>query len=346
MNPASTPDELNYYPFAGVYHDEDEQFFGPLTVGSITYYPQLYFENTTANMAQPTPAVFEEVTGLYEVFWERNIENLITRPKIKTALFHLTSQDISDLTFQKLIYIENSESSTYWVINKIVDYKPAMNQMTKVELYEWALGKPRRKSHQRLGQEYGPDKDSGIGQVGSNKRRLEINFASELGITNVKRFQSDKTPNIALNSPVIPLTPEAEANLAGHPENKRWTIQSGTGAKTTSRKSNNTFNIGNNNTVKAGSGAITIGTNNNLVNQKGIIIGNNASGWTTTPQPIEFHTGQKHPALVISSTGEVLEGGGGAIIFEDSSGNFVEVFTEVDVLGEKSYKKILMSRKL
>lgn len=348
MNPSATPELLNYYPFAGVYCDEDETYFGSLTVNSILYYPQLYYQDVDANMVQPTPINWPVCHGLYEVFWARNINNLISRPKIKSAKFHLTAADISALKFQKLIYIENSESATYWIINKVVDFKPAQSQMTKVELFEWSLAKPRRKSSikKRGGQEYGPDKDSGIGQVGSNKRRLDVNFAGELGIaaTNTgARLNSHTTPNLVQTSPIKTLTNKQEEIKAADPNNLRWKLQNTSGALTTTRVTNKSFNIGTNN-VKQNSGKITIGQNNKGTNNSDIIIGKDNQIVSTNQNVIEFHVGKKNPALVISQKGEVLEGGGGVVYFEDASGNIVELMTKTDFMGEVNYKKVLKSR--
>lgn len=318
-NPSNAADELNYYPFAGVYCDEDETYFGDLTVGTIAYYPQLYFQDVLANMAQPTPATFATCEGLYRVFWERNIENLITRPKIKTAWFHLTAQDISDLEFQKLIYIENSEAPTYYIINKIVDYKPASNQMTKVELFEWSLAKPRKQLHSRLGQEYGPSYDSGIGQVGSNKVRLMRNFASELGIVNVGKLEISKQSNLTLNNPLTPTNYNVEQSQADNPNNSKWSYVDTTGQITTNPLTSKSFNIGNENNIKNRNGVV-IGNNNIIQNNpNGIIIGNNANSWKRNGSPIEFHVGTQSPALVIDPNGNVLAGGGGEVLLERCS---------------------------
>ena len=349
MNPSASPDELNYYPFAGVYCDEDEAYFGDLTIGGITYYPQLYYQNVEANMVEPTPATWPICNGLYEVFWERNINNLISRPTIKSAKFHLTSADISDLKFQRLVYIENSESATYYIINKVVDFKPAQSQMTKVELFEWSLAKPRTKAGiKRLGgQEYGPDRDSGIGQIGTNKNRLETNYASELGITGTNsgtRINSHTTPNLVQTSPIVTLTPKQEEIKSDDPNNLRWKLQNTTGALTTTRITNKSFNIGNN-VVQQNTGKITIGQNNKGINSADIVIGkNNQSVSSINNNVVEFHTGQAYPALVINEQGEVLEGGGGVVFFEDTSGNFVELVTKTEFAGNVNYKKVLKTR--
>jgi hypothetical protein len=347
QNPSAAPDELNYYPFAGVYCDEDETYFGQLTIGSIDYYPQLYFEDVLANMAQPTPATFATCDGLYKVFWERNIENLLTRPKIKTAMFKLNAQDISDMEFQKLIYIENSESVTYYIINKIVDYKPSKNELTKVELFEWTLAKPRKSTHgHTLGQEYGVSYDTGIGQIGTNKVAHMKNYSSNLGLTNVNRLKISQQSNLTLNSPLDVTGIDPVQEKTDTPTNPKWEIVDTTGQKTTNPNSGKSYNIGNNNRMKNG-GGVVIGNNNSRRNLgNGIVIGQNSNGWDRKKgNNIIFDVGQANPALVIDGRGNVLEGGGGAIVFQDSSGNFIEVYTEVktDWGQNTEYRKVLKS---
>ena len=46
---------------------------------------------------------------------------------------NLKSQDIINLDFRKLIFFDGS----LWRINKIVDYSPAKNITTKVEVIQW-----------------------------------------------------------------------------------------------------------------------------------------------------------------------------------------------------------------
>jgi hypothetical protein len=106
---------------------------------------------------------------------------------------------------------------------------------------------------------------------------------------------------------------------------------------------NKSFNIGTNN-VKQNSGKITIGQNNKGTNNSDIIIGKNNQIVSTSQNVIEFHVGKKNPTLVISQKGEVLEGGGGVVYFEDASGNIVELMTKTDFMGEVNYKKVLKSR--
>ena len=55
-------------------------------------------------------------------------------PKIRTVYFNLKIKDILNLNLQRLVYIDG----VYYRINKIIDFSPAKNISTKVELLLWA----------------------------------------------------------------------------------------------------------------------------------------------------------------------------------------------------------------
>ena len=61
------------------------------------------------------------------------IEQIKSNPRIKTVYVNLTLSDISNLDLRKLVYIEGY----YYRINRIIDYKPNNNEVTKVELILW-----------------------------------------------------------------------------------------------------------------------------------------------------------------------------------------------------------------
>jgi hypothetical protein len=73
--------------------------------------------------------------GLYETYYKNMIEMLKKNPRLRVMYIDLKINDIVDLDFRKLVYIDG----VYWRINKILDYQPHNNQATKVELLEWFL---------------------------------------------------------------------------------------------------------------------------------------------------------------------------------------------------------------
>ena len=71
--------------------------------------------------------------GLYDTYYKNMIEMLKRNPRLRTVSIALNITDIVNLDFTKLVYIDG----VYWRINKIIDYKPNQNSLTKVELIEW-----------------------------------------------------------------------------------------------------------------------------------------------------------------------------------------------------------------
>tara|TARA_R110002110_G_scaffold16101_1_gene70572 strand:- start:772 stop:3384 length:2613 start_codon:yes stop_codon:yes gene_type:complete len=71
--------------------------------------------------------------GLYDTYYRNMIEGLKRSPRLRTVSIDLTTTDIVDLDFTRLVYVDG----VYWIINKIIDYKPNNNESTKVELIEW-----------------------------------------------------------------------------------------------------------------------------------------------------------------------------------------------------------------
>ena len=100
-------------------------------IHSITQRPSLSFndEKFTA------PGQFTEntVPGLYTTYYKNMIEQLKKVPRIRTVSVNLKLSDILNLDITKLIYIDES----WWRINRIVEFSPAKNQSTKVELIQW-----------------------------------------------------------------------------------------------------------------------------------------------------------------------------------------------------------------
>ncbi len=75
--------------------------------------------------------------GLYQKYYQGMIEMLKTNPRIKTAYFNLKISDINKLDLRKLIYVDGY----YYRINRIIDYSPNTNEVTKVELVLFDLQK-------------------------------------------------------------------------------------------------------------------------------------------------------------------------------------------------------------
>ena len=71
--------------------------------------------------------------GLYQTYYQKMIEQVISNPRIRIAHLNLKLSDINNLDLRKLVYIDGY----YYRINRIIDYRPNNNEVTKVEFVLW-----------------------------------------------------------------------------------------------------------------------------------------------------------------------------------------------------------------
>ena len=94
-------------------------------------FSNLSFADEIINPPYSTETIINK--GLYSLFWEGMIEKYKANPRTRTYYINLQLSDIINIDLRRLVYIDGS----YWKINKIVDYAPAKNDLTKVELIQW-----------------------------------------------------------------------------------------------------------------------------------------------------------------------------------------------------------------
>tara|TARA_R110002167_G_scaffold307833_2_gene512417 strand:- start:6763 stop:9810 length:3048 start_codon:yes stop_codon:yes gene_type:complete len=73
------------------------------------------------------------VKGLYQTYYQKQIEMMKKSPRLKTINLNLKLSDIQTLDLRKLVYIDGS----YYRINQVLDFQPNNNSTTKVELILW-----------------------------------------------------------------------------------------------------------------------------------------------------------------------------------------------------------------
>ena len=117
-------DSRSTYPYAGHY---DDPYTPTLDIhyGEVTYeYYGILLNSLTNN-------------NLFNNYWRKYIEQ-ITSGKLITSYFDLNEFDIHDIkdNLNSRIFIKDS----YYVINKISDYKPLEEGLTKVELLQIKVG--------------------------------------------------------------------------------------------------------------------------------------------------------------------------------------------------------------
>jgi hypothetical protein len=97
----------------------------------ITQRPSLSFSDQ--GFTAPGNGQVNKVPGLYRTYYKNMIEQLKKAPRIRTVSVNLKLSDILNLDIRKLVYLDES----WWRINRIVEFSPAKNLPTKVELIQW-----------------------------------------------------------------------------------------------------------------------------------------------------------------------------------------------------------------
>lgn len=109
-----------------------------LSFNDVVYFHEEGGEFADGFTASSNPNDTHRLRGLFYNFYNRMFKQLKSRPKIRVCFFKLSYQDILMLDFRRLVYLDG----VYYRINKIIDYKPHVQESTKVELMEFFdLGK-------------------------------------------------------------------------------------------------------------------------------------------------------------------------------------------------------------
>lgn len=319
-NNSSPHENLKLYPFAGTYCDQDGTIGGSLILNSITYNsPSLYYENSEINAISSSPP-YQSTSGLYDMFWEFNILTLMDRPLIKKCSFKLTPKDIANLDFTKLIYIRSSQSDTYWILNKVVDYKPSKNLLTIVELFEYHNTRPLKSKFKDLNKGFGTNNtpigtdfnpilvSNGVIKVPQNQ------LINNLGVNSLTN-----TPllNIGTQSTFLPLVKQNLFESTNYFDDATRVP--------TNNNNENSSNVGTNENINVGS--ISVGNNISNTKSNQIVIG---SGNNSKSNSQVEMTANGKTAFSINSDSIFREGGGGVVYYEDAiTGDIKEVMTGI-----------------
>lgn len=141
-NDIGEPVTLNSYPYAYTYN-YNHSGFGALN-DNLAWYG---IADGLNPLAAPTGSY---QSGLFDKFYGRLYEKISGGAALRTCNMDLTQADIAQFDFRNIIKLEmDGGIDTYWTVNKIVDYTPGKDNLTKVELIEWKYGfhnfiKPKR----------------------------------------------------------------------------------------------------------------------------------------------------------------------------------------------------------
>jgi len=110
-----------YYPFSG-------HLVGTPQVPTFDYN---YAAPRSVYYTLNNPTLYPISNNLYTSFWQNFIEEISDKySKLMVAYFNLTSEDIRTIDFRDSYFVDG----TYYRLNKIMDYSPIGNTLTKVEL--------------------------------------------------------------------------------------------------------------------------------------------------------------------------------------------------------------------
>ncbi len=93
--------------------------------------------------------------GLFEKYWRVAYEKMNGGSVLRTAFINLSAVDIAEFDYRDLIHFTIDNVSTYWTVNRIIDFNPNKRELTKVELLEWKqspdfASKPRNSGSEML----------------------------------------------------------------------------------------------------------------------------------------------------------------------------------------------------
>lgn len=77
--------------------------------------------------------------GLYTKYWAKMFDKINQKGTLRTCNMLLTANDINQFDYRDIIKLDFGNVPSYWTVNKISDYKPGRNELTKVELVEFNL---------------------------------------------------------------------------------------------------------------------------------------------------------------------------------------------------------------
>jgi len=178
---------VNNYPYAYTFNYEH--------ACSATYDDNLAWHNNSVNGCMQR--------GLFDRYYGNFFEKVSGGAALRTCMMDLTPTDIATFNFRNIIKIVmDGGVSTYWTVNKVADYKPALDDLTKVELIEWKYEVPSNKGGQKAKLSIPPtnyggldvmNPDGGSSVIKEEDRTIILSTNGEYSIIDNKNIP---TPNL------------------------------------------------------------------------------------------------------------------------------------------------------
>jgi hypothetical protein len=290
--------------------------------------PTGYFTDTvTGSTLNQESLHFEGSNGLVSKYYKGTL-GLMNEGVNVTVRFNLTKHDIQKLDLSTPIYLSApSQIAGYYVIEKVVDYKPSVEGSTKVVLTKIIDTSP---------------------VITKSKYKLDIeDFSSDRGSFTSDFQARDRNPFEQANR-----SSDAWDKYKYDPDltterTDRYTDADGRkynedlGLTRDKNKDSFILNNGSGNTSTPFSGNTVIGNGLVGVGVDQTVIGNFNSPSTSDILSVGAGTDDDNRATALSVTNKgTVQIYGGEVYMEDSNGNIVSVMTEVD----NKYEKVYLSK--
>ncbi|QDP49433.1 MAG: hypothetical protein Unbinned2716contig1000_14 [Prokaryotic dsDNA virus sp.] len=279
-------------------------------MGDVSTYPQAVSwhknSSTAPNLSYSLSKNFGssadnfEQHGLYHTYWRNMMTMLASAPRMKTVQVYLTPADIAKLNLRNIVHMTEAggANASYWIVSKIVDYQPHMDVPTVVELIQYQI------------------QTTDIGTIAHADDTTTFRWETA---GNSGGGSGSGTAAISGGNPTVPIiqSPNQQARMI----NNGTLVQRNAG-----------------NQAPVNSGIAMLGSNLQARRQGQICLGQ----YNRRDDDAIFVVGggtsenDRRNILTIRESGEIVvgdSGGGMNMVTTDSSGNYVDLFTEIKQRG-------------
>ena len=277
--------------------------------GDVSTYPQaVSWHPDSATAPNLSYSLSETVTGvqngLYHDYWRGMMSMLAASPRMKVVSMYLTPSDIAKLDLRNIIHMTEygGANATYWIVSRVIDYQPHLDEPTQVELIQWQI----------------KTNDKGI--VAHNDDTVSTVFngtnTNHSAARTPRRVVSSGTRNTNNANALM-----RSSNTGTNHRNKRTIMQVAEG---NDAPMNSGIAMFGNNLISRREGQVVLGQFNKQDDNAIFVVGGGTSN------------DDRKNIISVTRDGQVVfgdEGGGTNMITKDEQGNYVDMFTEIPEKG-------------
>lgn len=294
--------------------------------GDVSTYPQAvswhYNSASAANLSysQSNNDAFPQTSGiqdgLYHTYWKGMMTMLASSPRTKTAYFYLTPSDIAKLDLRNIVHTTDhgGGNAQYWIVSKVVDYQPHLDEPTAVELIQYQISTT----------------DKGI--VAHNDDTVSTIFNGGSHDTNDQPASSIRQTNSSINqgNASTGVVRTVDNNNGMHHGSVRTVMQRNVGNDAPRNAGIAMFG---HNLISRREGQVVLGQFNRRDDNAILVVGGGSS------------VNDRRNLITVREDGQIefgAEGGGTNLVTQDENGNYVDMFTEIPIRnGEVTVIKVI-----